>query len=161
MMPNFSLTEVDVMDLLTFMHDKSVQASEDKTKKSKSLFNQEDVVAVMNAWVRQAITGSTINAGYMTLINIGETDVELTKVESSLFETVEIHSMSMEDGDMKMEELKSLVVESNDNVKLKPGGKHLMFISPMQDLIKGDSVDLTLTFTDGRVQNLTLQVLDK
>ncbi len=161
MMPNFSLTEVDVMDLLTYLIDKSEQANQDNTQKSSSPFNQEDVVAVMNAWVRQAISGSKINAGYMTLINIGETDVELTKVESPFFEIVEIHSMSMQGGEMKMEELKSLVIESNDNVKLKPGGKHLMLINPKEDLIKGDSVDLILTFADGRIQSLSLQVLDK
>jgi protein SCO1/2 len=160
-MPNFSLTEVDVMDLLTYLDDKSTQTTTQSAKKSQSQLNHEDVVAVMNAWVRQAIMGSTINAGYMTLININDADVELVKIESSLFEKVEIHSMSMRDGSMKMQQLMSLVIAANDNEKLKPGGNHLMLINPRQDLIKGDQVDLKLTFADGRSQNLNLNVLDK
>ena len=64
-----------------------------------------DIVAIMNSWIREAHPDAKVNAGYMTLVNVGSKDVRLTKVESEAFEKIEVHEMAMVDGLMTMREL--------------------------------------------------------
>jgi copper(I)-binding protein len=61
--------------------------------------------------------------------------------------SVEIHSMSMEGGVMKMAPVEGgLVVKPGETVTLKPGGYHLMFQGLKDPLKKGQTVKGTLTF---------------
>ena len=60
---------------------------------------------------------------------------------------VSIHEMSMDNGVMRMRELKSgLEIPANGEVQLSPKGYHVMFTGLKQPLKKGDSVKATLTF---------------
>lgn len=66
--------------------------------------------------------------------------------------------MAVVDGLMNMKELKTLTIPVNDQVRLAPGGKHLMMISPKKDLVQGDKVDLTLIFSSGESQTVSVEV---
>lgn len=117
-----------------------------------------DTVAIMNAWIREAHPEAAMNAGYMTLINVGSEDVTLVGLESPAFEEVEIHEMAMVDGLMKMRDLTEMVVPSGGQARLEPGGTHLMLKGPQQHLTEGQTVDLTLTFRSGRQQTVSVRV---
>jgi len=117
-----------------------------------------DAVAVMNAWVREAHPSAPVNAGYMTLVNVGEQDLELVRVESAAFETIEIHEMVPVDGMMRMREVGDLVIPARGQIALEPGGKHLMLRGPHSHLKTGDTIDMTLTFESGRQQTVAVQV---
>ncbi len=120
-----------------------------------------DVVAIMNAWVREAHADANINAGYMTLVNVGSEDVTLVKVDSASFESVEVHEMAMTDGMMEMRELGDLVIPAKDQVRFEPGGKHLMLIGPRERLSNGQQVNMTLTFKSGKSQTVSVQVASR
>lgn len=120
-----------------------------------------DAVAIMNAWVRQAHPAAAVNAGYMTLVNVGSEDVTLVKLESPAFEKVEIHEMAMVDGLMKMRELTDVVIPAGGQARFEPGGSHLMLMGPERHLTAGETVELTLTFLSGRQQTVTVRVADQ
>jgi copper(I)-binding protein len=118
----------------------------------------EDVVALMNAWVREARPGGRTNAGYLTLVNVGDKDVVLSGVQSEAFERVEIHEMTKVDGLTRMRALKELLIPAGSHVQLKPGGKHLMLINASERLKTGQVVELKLIFRSGAKQRVRLGV---
>ena len=79
-------------------------------------------------------------------------------LQSTAFEKVEIHETIMADGMMKMIELDSLELPAKSLVELKPGGKHMMLITPVQPLNIGDKVELLVTFEDESTQSVMLEV---
>ena len=117
-------------------------------------------VAVLDAWARANAPGQTVGAAYMTLISAQ--DSTMVKVESDIAGTVQIHSMSMDNGVMKMRMLEELPLPAGKAEKLAPGGFHLMLFDLKKPLTAGESVKLTLTFRDnaGKVtqQVVTLPV---
>ena len=115
-------------------------------------------MAIMNAWVREAHAKARVNAGYMTLVNVGSEDVTLVKVESDAFASVEVHEMVTVDGMMEMNEVTDMVIPAKGQIHFEPGGKHLMLIGPKQHLAKGEKVDMTLTFKSGKKQTVSVKV---
>ncbi|GAB4199563.1 MAG: hypothetical protein Tsb002_35230 [Wenzhouxiangellaceae bacterium] len=168
-MPNTGLTRKDIFDLLDYIEEETNlvlgiptgDTKDDAESASPPEPAQGDVVAVMNAWVRQAVSGAKVNAGYMTLVNVGDEDLKLVKVESDLFSAIEIHEMALVDGLMKMQELKSLDIPAGGQAQLKPGNTHLMLRDPAQDLVKGHTVEMVLTFDTGQEQTITVPVAEK
>lgn len=120
-----------------------------------------DVVAIMNAWVRQAYRGAKVNAGYMTLVNVGSKEVKLEKIESDAFKKIEIHEMAMVNGLMEMHEVNELPVPAKSQVSFQPGGMHLMLMGPQKHFTAGQKIDMTLTFKSGQQQTLTVSVVDR
>jgi hypothetical protein len=117
-----------------------------------------DVVAIMNAWVREAHPAATVNAGYMTLVNVGPEEVTLVKVESEAFENIEVHEMVTVEGLMEMREVTDMMIPSRGQVQFEPGGRHLMLMGPKQHFTTGQKVDMTLTFKSGKKQTVSVQV---
>jgi copper(I)-binding protein len=118
----------------------------------------DDVVAIMNAWVREADPRAKVNAGYMTLVNVGSEEVTLVKVESEGFSNIEVHEMAMVDGLREMKELADMTIPPNGQVRFEPGGKHLMLIEPQTHFASGERIDMTLTFKSGRQQSVSVNV---
>ncbi len=185
-MPNMRLSELDVTGLLRYISSESnrmqmQEARARRARRASALASASaagadagtsgaessgdepaaDVVAIMNAWIRQAHPGATVNAGYLTLINVGSEDLTLVKLESPAFETVELHEMAMTGGLMKMRELSEVVVPAGGQARFEPGGRHLMLKGPERHLAEGQTVDLTLTFSSGRRQTVSVRVADR
>ena len=165
-MPNMRLNREEAEDLINYVDSETRRISGrpqvgEEEKAPEVVPNAGDVVAIMNAWVRETHANAKVNAGYMTMINIGEEDVTLASVESSSFGTVEIHEMAPVDGMMKMREVSSLVIPSTGQASLAPGGKHLMMMMPVRHFKVGEKVDMTLTFESGRTQAVTVPVAAK
>lgn len=118
-------------------------------------------VAMTDAWARASTPGQKVGAAYMTLQSAQA--VKLVYVESSSHaEEVEIHSMTMNNGIMKMRKLDALELQPNKPEKLAPGGFHLMLFGLKKPLKAGETVTLKLCFKDqaGHIthQNVTLPV---
>jgi len=106
-----------------------------------------DIAKVTDAWVRLPPPGAKIVAAYLTIES--KQALSLSHVTSTAAETVEIHTMSMHGGMMKMRQISALALEAGKPVKLEPGGLHLMLINPKQALKEGDTVQLVLNFKQG------------
>lgn len=103
-------------------------------------------VLIADGWVRATAPGQQVGAAYMTLTS--KTPSELVYVEASASETAEIHTMTMNNGVMKMRMLEALTLAPNKAVKLAPGGYHIMLMDLKAPLKVGDKVKFRLCFKD-------------
>lgn len=104
-------------------------------------------VAITEAWARASTPGQKVGAAYMTLQSAQP--LKLVYVESSSHaDEVEIHSMTMNNGIMKMRKLDALELQPNKPEKLAPGGFHLMLFGLKKPLKAGETVTLKLCFKD-------------
>jgi hypothetical protein len=101
-------------------------------------------INITDNWVRANVEGQDVGAAYMTITSTS--DVSLIKLESSASDSVEIHSMSMDNGVMKMRMLEQLDLKANTPNKLVPGGFHLMLFNLKKPLKAGETVSFTLHF---------------
>lgn len=106
-------------------------------------------VSISDAWVRENAPGQKVGAAYMTLKSSEKS--KLVYVEAiSIAGAVEIHSMSMNNGIMKMRMLEELTLEANEPVSLKPGSFHLMMMDLKKPLKAGEEVTFRLCFKDNK-----------
>lgn len=103
-----------------------------------------DNVAITGAWVRSTNPGQEVGAAYMTLTS--KQNTKLTAVESDVSNSVEIHSMTMKNGVMKMRMLQELDLVAGKPYELAPGGYHLMLFDLKKPLATGEVVSFTLHF---------------
>ncbi len=106
---------------------------------------QADVI-ISDAWVRANTPGQSVGAAYMTLKS--PQDSNLFHVESPAAGSVEIHSMSVTNGVMKMRALETLPLQAGKPEKLAPGGFHLMLFDLKKPLKAGEQATFTLSFKD-------------
>ncbi|MFW5431975.1 MAG: copper chaperone PCu(A)C [Methylophilaceae bacterium] len=130
------------------------------TEASKIELNATEV-SISNAWVREPAPGQKIGAAYMTL-NSAQTSKLVYAEAADTAGSVEIHSMSMNNGVMKMRMLDELTLEANTPKELAPGGFHLMMFDLKKPLKAGEEVAFRLCFEDvsGNIthQNVTLAI---
>jgi copper(I)-binding protein len=105
-----------------------------------------NTVVIQDAWARATHPGQKVGAVYMTLTS--PQDTTLIKIESDVTESVEIHSMSMQNGVMKMRMLEKLQLTANKPYKLAPGGYHLMLFDLKKPLFEEEQLNLILHFTN-------------
>lgn len=99
-------------------------------------------------WSRATPNGAKVAGGYLTVTNTGAEPDTLTGGTFAESGSVELHTMSMEGGVMKMAPVEGgLVIKPGATVTLAPGGYHLMFLGLKNQLKKGTRVKGTLTFT--------------
>ncbi|WP_409438929.1 copper chaperone PCu(A)C [Psychromonas sp. GE-S-Ul-11] len=89
------------------------------------------------------------SAAFLTIENQSEETVKLVSVSSDIADRVELHTHISEDGLMKMRQVESILIKGHNSVQLQPGGYHVMFLGLKNDLVAGDSVDITLYFDNG------------
>ncbi|GAA2184838.1 copper chaperone PCu(A)C [Micromonospora lupini] len=111
------------------------------------------VVTIRDPWVKAADEGMT--AAFGTLVNDGDTDVTVTGATTDV-SSMELHEMAMKDGTMVMRQKQGgIVIKARSTHALEPGGDHLMLMSLTRPVQAGDELTFTLTFADGRTQQLS------
>jgi copper(I)-binding protein len=103
-------------------------------------------VKLTDAWVRASNPGQSVGAAYVTLSS--PQDVTLVYVETERAGSVELHSMTMQNGIMKMRSVEALPVPAGKPVKLAPGGLHLMLFELPAPFKAGEQVKFRLCFKD-------------
>lgn len=104
-------------------------------------------ITVSGAFTRATLPDAPVGAGYLTISNAGTDADRLLGAASLITPTVELHTMSVTDGMMKMQQLTDgIEVPAGGSVEFAPGGMHIMFIGPNQAFVEGECVELTLTF---------------
>ena len=84
-------------------------------------------------------------------------DVTLTGASSPSFGTIELHTMSMTDGQMQMRQVESFPITESEALELKRGGNHFMMFDVGEDVVSGETVDITLNL-DADGEPITLVV---
>jgi copper(I)-binding protein len=101
-------------------------------------------VEVKGAWIRGTVPGQKATGAFMDITS--RRAARLVAAASPLAAVVEIHSMKMESGIMKMSAVNAVDLPANQTVKLAPGGYHVMMQELRQQLKAGDRAPLKLTF---------------
>lgn len=92
--------------------------------------------------------GAPNGAAYLD-ISADDASLTLVGASSPVSDVVEIHTMSMEDGTMRMRRLEELAVPAGETIKMRPGdGVHLMLIGLQDKLEAGDKFPMTLEFAE-------------
>jgi copper(I)-binding protein len=104
-------------------------------------------VTITNAWVRENTPGQEVGAAYMTLNSPTKSSLVYAEAIDAAG-SVEMHSMTMNDGVMRMRMLDELPLEPNKPVALKPGSFHLMLFDLKEPFKAGQKVNFRLCFKD-------------
>jgi copper(I)-binding protein len=115
-------------------------------------------IEVTDAWSPDTPPGTTVAAGYMTIRNGTGVDDVVVAMESPVAATVEVHTMTMEEGMMRMRKLEALEVPAGKTVALEPAQLHLMLVGLKQPLVAGTRYPLSLTFKAGGKVSIDVEV---
>jgi hypothetical protein len=85
-------------------------------------------------------------AAYLTLVNPGESADRLLRASSEIAKAVELHKSELQGEVMTMQPVDSIEIPANGQVKLEPGGLHLMLIGLSENLTPGQKVLIQLVF---------------
>jgi copper(I)-binding protein len=104
-------------------------------------------IDIDDVWVRASAPGQSNGAGYMVIENDAKTADRLLSVNSAVADRVELHTIETENGVARMRHVPSgLEVPANGELKLAPGGYHVMFMGLKQPFTEGSDVAATLNF---------------
>lgn len=104
-------------------------------------------IQVENAWSRATAPGQDTAMADLTITSVK--DARLVGFSSPACKKGEIHSMTHENGMMKMREMSSIELPAGRHVGLEAGGYHLMLVGLKAPLKAGESVPLTLNVMIG------------
>lgn len=119
---------------------------------------QTSSVTVENAWSRATAPSQQVGAAFLTLRNGGNALDRLIGAQSSAASTLELHSVTMSGGVMRMRPVDSVSVPAGETVALKPGGLHIMMIGLTAPLKQESWFDLTLVFERGGTVTVPVHV---
>jgi hypothetical protein len=118
---------------------------------------QTGQVKVENAWARATPAGASTAAIYLTL-EAPAAD-KLVSVATPAAREADLHTMSMDNGVMRMRALPGGIdLPAGQKVTLKPGGMHIMLSALTGPLKEGEKIPLTLTFAKSGAQQITVPV---
>lgn len=113
---------------------------------------------ISDAWIKNLPPSVPVRAGYMTLRNPQSQAQSIVAIRSEAFMTVEIHQTVSENGMMRMDPIGVLKIEADAELRLAPGGIHLMMMQPQEATRPGDRIRITLEFENGSTQRLEMTV---
>lgn len=116
-----------------------------------------DSVKVDHPWVRATAPGQQVAGAFMDLT--ADADMTLVGAQSEAAKTVELHTMSMDNGVMVMRKVEDIALPKNKTVSLKPGGLHVMLIGLNGQIKEGDKTAITLVVkaADGKEQKIAVE----
>lgn len=121
--------------------------------------SEQGAITVEDARASETPGAAKVGAAYLTILNASDKAISLLSATSSAADKVEFHSMTSDDGIMRMRPLTDPIpVPAKGYVKFEPGGMHLMLQGLGKPLVAGDKVPLTLTFENGLTVDVELVV---
>jgi copper(I)-binding protein len=103
-------------------------------------------IMVDHPWAPASMAGTSSGAAYMKITNMGPTPVVLTGATTPAAGHVEIHSMSMDGGVMRMRPVGSIPIPPNGTIVFGPSGLHMMLVGLGHPLEAESMVPMTLNF---------------
>ncbi|HXH03224.1 MAG TPA: copper chaperone PCu(A)C [Candidatus Competibacteraceae bacterium] len=102
-------------------------------------------LTIHHPWARPTPPGAPTGGAYFIIDNGGEAD-RLLAASADVADKVELHIHLHENGMMKMRPVAAVEVPARGQIKLAPGGLHVMFIGLKQSFKQGERFPLTLKF---------------
>lgn len=115
------------------------------------------VLSYTDAFVMEPIGARDMTMGGLTL-RVDGGDVTLTGASSPSIGTIEMHTMAMSDGRMQMRQVETFDIADGEALELKRGGNHFMMFDVGEDVVSGETIDITLTLdADGEPMTLVVE----
>ncbi|MEV6680820.1 copper chaperone PCu(A)C [Streptomyces erythrochromogenes] len=118
--------------------------------------DSEPEMTVSGAFMPQPVNDK-MAGGFMVIKNGSGTADKLTGATSSLSDDLQIH----ETKDQKMQQVQSMDVPANGELKLERGGNHIMFMGLKSTPKVGDKVTVELRFEKAGSVKVELDVKDR
>jgi len=104
-------------------------------------------IHVAAPWARATPKAASAGAAYLAVTNNGTTPDRLSCAGSEAAAQCQIHTMTMDNGVMKMRPLAGgIEIKPGETVTLKPGSDHMMLMNLKHPLEAGKTVEATLQF---------------
>ena len=98
-------------------------------------------------------------AVYITVGNLGDHGISLENVTSEDADSAMIHRSIMKNGMITMEYLSELYIPPRGNIRLEPGGLHIMLVGLKRSFRAGDKIRMNLNFSNGLVLKVDVPIL--
>ena len=106
-----------------------------------------DIFSFSEMQLRATVAGMPSSAAYLKITNNGVSDDRLIAAKAAIAQRVEIHSMEMDQGVIRMRAVDGgLVIAAGDSVTLAPGGLHIMLMGLTTDLAPDSQHEIILVF---------------
>jgi copper(I)-binding protein len=114
------------------------------------------VLSYENAFIMAPIAGRDVTMGGID-ISVKGGDVTMTGAISDVAETLETHTMTMEDGTMRMRPVEHFEIADGETLTLERGGNHLMMFGLVEGLSAGETANISFSFETDDGDALTLE----
>ena len=117
-------------------------------------------VIVEDPWSRATIGKKRPGVAYMTIRNISDTTIQLLSITTPIAKTAEIHRTTINSqGISSMAAAGNITIAPGESVKLEPGGLHAMFMHLQSEMNQGETLPLTLKFSDDSIVEVIVPIL--
>jgi copper(I)-binding protein len=103
-------------------------------------------IEIDTPWARATIGTARPGSAYVTFRNTGDLPEELVEISTPAAAHPEVHEMTHEGGVMKMRPAGPLEIPPGEEVRLEPGGMHIMLMQLRQPLEEGERIPITFIF---------------
>ena len=121
----------------------------------------QEFLTFHGAYTFETFSGQKACAVYVSIFNNTDKDFTINSVSTDISEKSEIHGIVIEKEITKMKKMKNLLIKSQEQVFLQPGGIHLMLMGLKNQLKDGSSFDVRFILDDGSVNKVKVMVLNK
>ena len=106
-------------------------------------------IIITEAYLNLPPPSHSTTAAYLQITNLDKSPITITGFDSAKATRVELHEHIHVDGMMKMREVDEITLAGMQTEVFKPMGYHLMVFGLADDVVAGQSVDLTATMASG------------
>lgn len=116
-------------------------------------------IHIDDAWTRSGQTGQMTGA-FMEIKNKGAAD-KLVSASSDVAKATELHASDISNGVMTMRKVDAMEIPADGELKLKPGGYHIMLIGLTRPLIAGETLPIKMKFEKAGDVTVQAKIKDK
>ena len=118
---------------------------------SAQVFSQErfENLILKAGWIAHVMQNQPTSAGYIVIVNSGDTPRTLLKAQADFAATTHLHKSFMDNNVMKMRHLtEGIEIPANSTLELSPGGFHIMFMKLKNSLKLEETYKVIFTFRE-------------
>lgn len=113
---------------------------------------------IAHPWSQELPPNAPNVAAYFVVHNNGKTADTLLSVDSPISDDAQLHEHVHKDGLMKMQQVQSVEVPANGELKFAPGAYHVMLMQPKDRSLLADGKRFPLTLHFKNAGDITVEV---
>jgi periplasmic copper chaperone A len=107
------------------------------------------------------VTTGTPAVAYFVVRNNSSLPIQVHRVDSQLFARAEFHATVVSDGLSRMQSVDELHIDTGAEVRLQPGGVHLMLMRAHNPVTAADRDTLTIYYGENKFMTIETPVSDR